>query len=147
MLKEEKRDYHLDEDAIKRLYCLHRSNAEQVKVWNVFRNGDLAGGLLWLFDGHRITYLVPLSGEGGKELNIPTFIINELIKQFKNVDSLYVADGHHRTAAAALVGKERKDTNPGHNGKEEYNYFLAVHFPDNQLTINSSSSAPSTEIE
>ena len=47
----------------------------------------------------------------------------------------YVADGHHRTAAAALVGNERKLANPGHTGKEEYNYFLAVHFPAGQLTI------------
>ena len=47
----------------------------------------------------------------------------------------YVADGHHRTAAAALVGNEKKHNNPKHTGNEEYNYFLAVHFPDNQLTI------------
>jgi uncharacterized protein (DUF1015 family) len=47
----------------------------------------------------------------------------------------YVADGHHRTAAAALVGKEKRDNNPKHNGTEEYNYFLAVHFPANQLRI------------
>jgi len=47
----------------------------------------------------------------------------------------YVADGHHRTAAAALVGQERRKNNPQHTGKEEYNYFLAVHFPASQLTI------------
>lgn len=47
----------------------------------------------------------------------------------------YVADGHHRTAAAALVGKEKRDNNPTHTGREEYNYFLAVHFPANQLRI------------
>ncbi len=47
----------------------------------------------------------------------------------------YVADGHHRTAAAALVGQERRKNNPDHNGSEEYNYFLAVHFPASQLTI------------
>ena len=47
----------------------------------------------------------------------------------------YVADGHHRTAAAALVGKEKRENNPSHSGKEEYNYFLAVHFPDDQLNI------------
>lgn len=47
----------------------------------------------------------------------------------------YVADGHHRTAAAALVGKEKRENNPKHKGTEEYNYFLAVHFPDNQLNI------------
>jgi uncharacterized protein (DUF1015 family) len=47
----------------------------------------------------------------------------------------YVADGHHRTAAAALVGQEKRLNNPGHKGSEEYNFFLAVHFPDNQLSI------------
>ena len=51
------------------------------------------------------------------------------------VPYLYVADGHHRTAAAALVGNEKKQKNPNHTGKEEYNYFLAVIFPDNQLKI------------
>ncbi len=47
----------------------------------------------------------------------------------------YVADGHHRTAAAAGVGSERKAANPSHSGDEEYNFFLAVHFPASQLTI------------
>jgi len=47
----------------------------------------------------------------------------------------YVADGHHRTAAAALIGAEQKSKNPNHTGEEEYNYFLAVHFPDDQLAI------------
>jgi uncharacterized protein (DUF1015 family) len=53
----------------------------------------------------------------------------------KKVPYTYVADGHHRTAAAALVGKEKRDANPRHRGNEEYNYFLAVHFPANQLRI------------
>lgn len=61
--------------------------------------------------------------------------INKLIELFANIPATYVADGHHRTAAAALVGNEKKSKNPNHTGKEEYNYFLAVHFPDNQLTI------------
>lgn len=47
----------------------------------------------------------------------------------------YVADGHHRTAAAARIGAEYKAKNPHHNGSEEYNFFMAVHFPDNQLKI------------
>jgi uncharacterized protein (DUF1015 family) len=51
------------------------------------------------------------------------------------IPSTYVADGHHRTAAAALVGQECRAANPGHRGDEEYNYFLAVHFPASQLTI------------
>ena len=62
--------------------------------------------------------------------------INEqLEKLFSEVTYFYVADGHHRTAAAALVGNEKKKNNPNHRGDEEYNFFLAVLFPDNQLTI------------
>jgi uncharacterized protein (DUF1015 family) len=64
----------------------------------------------------------------------------EIIKKIGNlftekVPFTYVADGHHRTAAAALVGKEKREKNPEHNGSEEYNFFLAVHFPDDQLRI------------
>jgi len=63
-------------------------------------------------------------------------IINKITSLFASkVPYTYVADGHHRTAAAALVGNEKKNNNPNHNGSEEYNYFLAVHFPDNQLKI------------
>jgi uncharacterized protein (DUF1015 family) len=61
--------------------------------------------------------------------------IHEIIALFAKIPFTYVADGHHRTAAAALVGNEKKTQNPQHTGKEEYNYFLAVHFPDNQLSI------------
>ena len=61
--------------------------------------------------------------------------IKKLTALFALVPATYVADGHHRTAAAALVGNEKKKNNPNHTGKEEYNFFLAVHFPDNQLTI------------
>lgn len=53
----------------------------------------------------------------------------------EKVPFMYVADGHHRTAAAALVGKEKRERNPAHRGDEEYNFFLAVHFPENQLKI------------
>jgi uncharacterized protein (DUF1015 family) len=61
--------------------------------------------------------------------------IKRIIELFEKLPATYVADGHHRTAAAALVGNEKAQNNPNHTGKEEYNYFLAVHFPDNQLTI------------
>ena len=57
------------------------------------------------------------------------------MKLFAQIPATYVADGHHRTAAAALVGKEKRAKNPNHTGDEEYNFFLAVHFPDNQLNI------------
>ena len=60
----------------------------------------------------------------------------EIADIFANeIPALYVADGHHRTAAAALVGGEKRANNPNHTGNEEYNYFMAVIFPDNQLKI------------
>ncbi|MDZ4205111.1 MAG: DUF1015 family protein [Bacteroidales bacterium] len=62
-------------------------------------------------------------------------IIAQLHDLFEKVLCFYVADGHHRTAAAALVGNEKRLNNPNHSGNEEYNFFLAVLFPDNQLTI------------
>ena len=58
--------------------------------------------------------------------------ITEIFAQFP---AMYIADGHHRSAAAALVGDEKRKQNPNHVGDEEYNYFLAVCFPDNQLNI------------
>lgn len=58
--------------------------------------------------------------------------ITELVAK---IPAMYIADGHHRSAAAALVGNERKQQNPHHTGNEEYCFFLAVCFPDNQLNI------------
>lgn len=62
-------------------------------------------------------------------------VINRITEIFAEQPALYVADGHHRTAAAARVGQEKKANNPNHTGNEEYNYFLSVIFPDNQLNI------------
>ncbi|NLH52246.1 MAG: DUF1015 domain-containing protein [Bacteroidales bacterium] len=61
--------------------------------------------------------------------------IRRIVELFARIPYTYVADGHHRTAAAALVGAEKRKNNPHHKGDEEYNYFMAVHFPDNQLRI------------
>lgn len=61
--------------------------------------------------------------------------INTLVDLFKDVDSLYIADGHHRTAAAAEVAKIRRAENPKFTGKENFNYFLGILFPSNQLHI------------
>lgn len=61
--------------------------------------------------------------------------IARITKIFEGIPSMYIADGHHRSAAAALVGAEKARLNPNHRGDEEYNYFMAVCFPANQLTI------------
>lgn len=63
-------------------------------------------------------------------------IISQLVELFETqVPAIYVADGHHRTAAGALVGREFREANENHTGKERYNYFMSVLFPDNQLQI------------
>ena len=63
-------------------------------------------------------------------------VIDTITREFTGkVDAFYVADGHHRTAAAARVGAEKRAQNPDHNGNEEYNYFMAVCFPESQLKI------------
>jgi len=80
-----------------------------------FTSADGIGHHFWVIDNDRI--------------------IERITGLFSKIPCTYVADGHHRTAAAALVGNERRKANPGHDGTEEYNFFLAVHFPDNQLRI------------
>ena len=62
-------------------------------------------------------------------------MIKEITEEFAKIPYLYIADGHHRTAAAALVGNEKAKANPNHTGNEEYNYFLAVAFPASHLKI------------
>jgi uncharacterized protein (DUF1015 family) len=60
---------------------------------------------------------------------------DQIIRRFSEIDCLYVADGHHRSASAAGVANGRRQANPNHRGDEEYNYFLAVLFPHDQLRI------------
>ena len=62
-------------------------------------------------------------------------IISEIIDLFKEVEYLYIADGHHRSASAVKVGLNRRAENPNYTGDEEFNYFLAVAFPDNDLMV------------
>ena len=61
--------------------------------------------------------------------------IATITEEFRKMPALYIADGHHRSAAAALVGAEKAKQNPNHRGDEEYNYFMAVAFQASQLTV------------
>ena len=61
--------------------------------------------------------------------------IETVTTEFEKIPALYIADGHHRSAAAALVGNEKAQNNPDHKGDEEYNYFMAVAFPASHLKI------------
>lgn len=62
-------------------------------------------------------------------------VIREICGRFEQVENLYIADGHHRSASAVRVGMKRREQNPGWDGDEEFNYFLSVIFPDDQLYI------------
>lgn len=66
---------------------------------------------------------------------VPDELTSAVTDEFGKIPYLYIADGHHRTAAAALVGNEKAQANPTHRGDEEYNYFLAVAFPASHLKI------------
>lgn len=59
----------------------------------------------------------------------------EIARIFKEMDSLYIADGHHRAASAVKVGLKRRAEHPDYTGEEEFNYFLSVVFPDSELMI------------
>ncbi|MBR5699344.1 MAG: DUF1015 domain-containing protein [Prevotella sp.] len=81
-------------------------------------------------------FIAPIDGFGHKfwvvsdEEDIKT-----ITEEFRKMPALYIADGHHRSAAAALVGAEKAKQNPNHRGDEEYNYFMAVAFQASQLTV------------
>lgn len=62
-------------------------------------------------------------------------IVKEIVELFKDVKYMYIADGHHRSASAAKVGQMRRKQNPNFTGEEEFNYFLAVAFPDKELMV------------
>lgn len=62
-------------------------------------------------------------------------LISQIVDIFSDVDYLYIADGHHRSAAGAILGKRKREKNPNHTGNEEYNFIMSVIFPHNQLYI------------
>jgi uncharacterized protein (DUF1015 family) len=81
-------------------------------------------------------FIAPIDGFGHKLWIVSDEEdIRTITAEFAKMPSLYIADGHHRSAAAALVGAEKAKQNPNHRGDEEYNYFMAVCFPASQLTI------------
>ena len=86
--------------------------------------------------GHTFDFIAPGDGFGHTFWVIDDKQdIAAITQEFAKMPALYIADGHHRSAAAALVGAEKAKQNPQHRGDEEYNYFMAVCFPAGQLTI------------
>ena len=112
-------------------------NANAEPVFFSYRNNPEISNLIELITQDKSEYDFVSDDDVRHELWIVKDLINiSLIESlFREVPALYVADGHHRTAAAARVGKERKENNINHHGSEEYNYFLAVLFSDKELEI------------
>lgn len=114
------------------------NNANIEPVFFAYPDDDVLDAIVAKYAAGKPVYdfIAPVDGFGhqfwiiDQEKDIQT-----ITERFALMPSLYIADGHHRSAAAALVGAEKAKQNPNHKGDEEYNYFMAVSFPASQLTI------------
>ena len=114
------------------------NNANVEPVFFAYPDNEVLDRLIMRYAATEPEYdfIAPVDGFGHKfwvisdEKDIAT-----ITEEFRKMPSLYIADGHHRSAAAALVGAEKQKNNPDHRGDEEYNYFMAVCFQASQLTI------------
>ena len=114
------------------------NNANIEPVFFAYPDNDVLNSLIMRYAATTPEYdfIAPIDGFGHQfwiisdEKDIAT-----ITDEFAKMPSLYIADGHHRSAAAALVGAEKAKLNPNHRGDEEYNYFMAVCFQASQLTI------------
>lgn len=113
-------------------------NANIEPVFFAYPDDDVLTGLLQRYAATKPVYDFVAPDDGFRH---QFWIISDqndiatITAEFAKMPHLYIADGHHRSAAAALVGAEKAKQNPNHTGKEEYNYFMAVSFPASQLTI------------
>ena len=121
-----------------RMKHVRTTNANMEPVFLAYPDDEELNALISRYAAQEPVYdfIAPIDGFGHKFWIISDNKDKELITaRFAKMPSLYIADGHHRSAAAALVGAEKAKNDPNRTGKEEYNYFMAVCFPANQLTI------------
>ena len=125
--KEEDRMKHVrvNDANIEPVFFAYRDNQTLIDLCNRYAQTEPEYDFIAPIDGFRHQFWV-ISDKND---------IDTITKEFAEMPALYIADGHHRSAAAALVGAEKAKQNPNHTGKEEYNYFMAVSFPASQLTI------------
>jgi len=112
-------------------------DANDEPVFYVYRNSSIINNLIARLTGSEPLY--DFTTEDFVEHTVWAVSDSEVIQQisdeFARIETLYVADGHHRSAAASRVRDLRKAKNPDHSGTEEYNYFLTVIFPDNEMNV------------
>ncbi len=113
-------------------------NANIEPVFFAYPDNDVLNAVIARYTAQKPVYDFIAPGDG---FGHTFWVIDEekdieaITQEFAKMPALYIADGHHRSAAAALVGAEKAQQNPHHRGDEEYNYFMAVCFPAGQLTI------------
>ena len=113
-------------------------NANMEPVFFAYPDDDILTSLLQRYAATKPVYDFVAPDDGFRHQFWIISDQNDIVTitaEFAKMPHLYIADGHHRSAAAALVGAEKAKQNPNHTGKEEYNYFMAVCFPASQLTI------------
>ena len=121
-----------------RMKHVRNTNANMEPVFLAYRHSDVLADMIFKYsvtspeydfiapiDNFRHQFWVISSSDDQKKIT----------EAFDKIETLYIADGHHRSAAAALVGAEKAKNNPHNTGKEEYNFFMAVCFPAEQLTV------------
>lgn len=121
-----------------RMKHVRRTNANIEPVFLAYRGSEPLARLIEKYAALEPEYdfIAPIDGFGHKLWVIADKQDQDVItEEFGRMDALYIADGHHRSAAAALVGAEKAAQNPQNTGEEEYNYYMAVCFPADQLTI------------
>ena len=114
------------------------NNANIEPVFFAYKDNDVLGKIIAKYASTTPEYdfIAPVDGFGHQFWCITDDAdIATITAEFGRMPAMYIADGHHRSAAAALVGAEKAKQNPNHTGNEEYNYFMAVCFPASQLTI------------
>ena len=114
------------------------NNANIEPVFFAYPDNDVLNDLIMRYAATAPEYdfIAPVDGFGHKLWVVSNDAdIATITEEFRKMPSLYIADGHHRSAAAALVGAEKAKQDPNHRGDEEYNYFMAVCFQASQLTI------------
>lgn len=121
-----------------RMKHVRQTNANIEPVFLAYRESTELAKLIDKYAAQNPEYdfIAPGDGFGHQFWVISDTKDKEIITaEFAKMDALYIADGHHRSAAAALVGAEKAKNNPANTGQEEYNYYMAVCFPADQLTI------------
>lgn len=121
-----------------RMRHLTATNAHIGSAFLAYRHNDTLQALIERIAEQKPLYDFVADVDGFRHtlwlIDAPTDL-ETITREFGKMDALYIADGHHRSAAAARVGTARAEANPEHTGREEYNYYLAVCFPAEQLTI------------